>query len=97
MDLQLSVRIALLRTQDLPAAPCPSLQQHLQQDGHNPVSSLHRLSMSSACDTMAKRPQSLEPSPEQLLLIPLQAPCQEVAVPVAAPLVPTVIFRASVP
>lgn len=35
---------------------------------------------------------SLQPSPEQLLLIPLQAPCQEVAVPVAAPLIPTVIF-----
>ena len=60
-------------------------------------SSLDRLPLSSACDTTAKDLSSLQPSPEQLLLIPLQAPCQEVAVPVAASLIPTVIFGASVP
>lgn len=100
MDLQLSFRIALLRTQDLPIAPWTPCTQHpsLHQFGAGWMqSSLDRLSLSSACDATAKDLTSLQPSPEQLLLIPLQAPCQEVAVPVAAPLVPTVIFGASVP
>lgn len=79
-------------------SPCQQVWcQHLHQDGCNPVSSLDWLSLSSACDTVTKDLTSLQASPEQLLLIPLQAPCQDVAVPVTAPLVPTVIFRASVP
>lgn len=48
--------------------------------------------LSTVCATVARDPIPLLLSPEQLLLIPLQAPCQEVAVPVAAPLIPAVIF-----
>lgn len=107
MDLQQSIRIALLHIQDPPVTPRYPTQhsslhqqgwcQQLHQDGCNPVLPPDRLSPSMACGTVARDPVPLWPSPEQLLLIPLQAPCQEVAVPVAAPLIPAIIFRASVP
>lgn len=53
--------------------------------------------------TGRSRPEGAKPrppsraSPQQLLLISLQTPCQEVAVPVAAPVIPAVIVRAAVP
>lgn len=64
VDLQLSVRTALLRTQDLPIPhvyptqhPSPHQQAwYLHQDGLNPVSSLDWLSLSSACDTKISPP-----------------------------------------
>lgn len=102
MGLQQSIRIALLRIQDLPITAWYPTQrspphqqgwcQQLLQDGCNPVPSLDQLSPSTACGTAARDPIPLRPSPEQLLLIPLQAPCQEMAVAVAAPLIPAVIF-----